>query len=182
MGDPDKIGQVALTLMAEHGWANTTMSMIARAAGVSAPTLFRYFPTKADLLWHGMDDTARAFVDQFAAAPDSAKAGEAVADAYLAMLQADPVRLRLIQARVAIIGRDPGAAEASWPKFEEWRTLVTTMLAQRIDPAEDRVRLNVVGAMVWAALWSALTAWAITGEPDPEPFVRTARDRIAALR
>lgn len=182
MGNPDTIGQVALTLMAEHGWANTTMSMIAQAAGVSTPTLFRYFPTKADLLWHGMDDTSRAFTEQFAATPDSAKPGEAVADAYLAMLQADPDRLHLIQARVAIIGRDPDAAEASWPKFEEWRVLVTTMLAQRIEPSADRVRVRVMGAMVWAALWSAVTAWAVTDEPDPGPFVRIARDHIAALR
>jgi AcrR family transcriptional regulator len=42
--------QIAWKLFAQHGFRNVTIDEIAEAAGVSARTLFRYFPTKEDFL------------------------------------------------------------------------------------------------------------------------------------
>ncbi|MCI2425259.1 TetR/AcrR family transcriptional regulator [Candidatus Acetothermia bacterium] len=45
-----KIKEVALSLFAERGYHQTTMSDIAAAAGVGRGTLYWYFPTKEELL------------------------------------------------------------------------------------------------------------------------------------
>lgn len=42
--------KAALALFAERGYHNVTVADVADAAGVTARTLFRYFPTKEDLL------------------------------------------------------------------------------------------------------------------------------------
>ena len=154
------------------------MAALAEISGVSEPTLFRYFSTKADVLWHGMDESAHAFRLAFAERTTQTPRAVAVTDAYEAMLLRDPDRLSLIKIRAAIIVRDAGAAEASWRKFEEWRALVTEMLATDLgDPANARIR----GAMVWAALWSALTAWSVTDDPEPSAQIAIVRSIVSAL-
>ncbi|ANY25233.1 TetR family transcriptional regulator [Gordonia terrae] len=44
------IRQAALTLIAEQGYAKTTVEQIAEAAGVSHTTFFRYFPSKEQVV------------------------------------------------------------------------------------------------------------------------------------
>ncbi|MEZ4238830.1 MAG: helix-turn-helix domain-containing protein [Myxococcota bacterium] len=46
----DKLQQAAWDLFEAQGYAATTVEAIAAAAGTSVPTLFRYFPSKADLV------------------------------------------------------------------------------------------------------------------------------------
>ena len=45
------IAQAAVQLFEEKGYEATTMDEIARAAHVSRPTVFNYFPRKEDILW-----------------------------------------------------------------------------------------------------------------------------------
>ncbi|GLY31946.1 TetR/AcrR family transcriptional regulator [Kineosporia sp. NBRC 101731] len=53
-----QIRALALTLFEEHGYDQTSLAGIARAAGISRTTLFSYFPAKRDLLWQEFDDRA----------------------------------------------------------------------------------------------------------------------------
>lgn len=54
--DRRHIAQVAVQLFEERGFEAVTMEDVARAASVSRRTLFRHFPTKADLVWTGTDE------------------------------------------------------------------------------------------------------------------------------
>lgn len=55
----DDIRDVALALILEHGYADTSLASIARAAGISRTTLFAYFPSKRDLIWEAHDERTR---------------------------------------------------------------------------------------------------------------------------
>ena len=46
----DSILEAARTAIAERGPGKLTLSAVANAAGISRPTLYRWFPTKGDLL------------------------------------------------------------------------------------------------------------------------------------
>ncbi|TSD93853.1 TetR family transcriptional regulator [Gordonia rubripertincta] len=60
------IREAALHLIAEQGYAKTTVEQIAEAAGVSHTTFFRYFPTKEQVVVGGehFESEARAIVEQ----------------------------------------------------------------------------------------------------------------------
>lgn len=174
-GDPDKISEVAFGLITERGYAGTTMSDIAEAAGISAPTLFRYFPSKSAVLWHGMEDSARLFREAFRARTETSSLVDAIFGAYLDMLHTSPVRLLVIKQRIAIVGQGSDAADAAWLRFEEWSAMVAEFVAERRSIAADSVEATVVGGMIWAALWSAISRWAVGDDPDPAAAVEQAR-------
>ncbi|AKZ53450.1 putative TetR-family transcriptional regulator [Streptomyces ambofaciens ATCC 23877] len=52
----EAIGDAAVALFLEHGFDRVSVSDIAAAAEISKPTLFRYFPTKEDLVLHRFAD------------------------------------------------------------------------------------------------------------------------------
>ncbi|MGC0314769.1 TetR/AcrR family transcriptional regulator [Kitasatospora acidiphila] len=52
----DAIADTAVSLFLEHGFDRVSVNDIAAAAEISKPTLFRYFPTKEDLVLHRFAD------------------------------------------------------------------------------------------------------------------------------
>ncbi|MEU0227188.1 TetR family transcriptional regulator [Streptomyces sp. NPDC006284] len=52
----DAIGDAAVALFLERGFEQVSVNDIAAAAEISKPTLFRYFPTKEDLILHRFAD------------------------------------------------------------------------------------------------------------------------------
>ncbi|MFI7107746.1 TetR family transcriptional regulator [Nonomuraea sp. NPDC050227] len=52
----EAISTAAITLFLERGFDEVPVTEIAAAAGVSKPTLFKYFPTKEDLVLHRFAD------------------------------------------------------------------------------------------------------------------------------
>src|SRR5215470_2798366 len=52
----DAIADAAISLFLAHGFDEVSVADVAAAAEVSKPTLFRYFPTKEDLVVHRFAD------------------------------------------------------------------------------------------------------------------------------
>ncbi|MER7760980.1 TetR family transcriptional regulator [Streptomyces sp. NPDC097619] len=52
----DSIAEAAISLFLEHGFDPVSVNDVAAVAEVSKPTLFRYFPTKEDLVLHRFAD------------------------------------------------------------------------------------------------------------------------------
>lgn len=74
------IREQALSLIARRGYEAVTMRELAAAVGVQAAALYRYFPTKEDLLFALMDEHMSALLASWAAArPASGDAFEALA-------------------------------------------------------------------------------------------------------
>ncbi|WP_210492845.1 mycofactocin system transcriptional regulator [Patulibacter sp. SYSU D01012] len=69
---PLSITQASLALFDRQGYEETTVDEIARAAGISRRTLFRYFPSKHDIVWGDFS----AHVARFRASLDDAPADE----------------------------------------------------------------------------------------------------------
>lgn len=56
--NPDTVAGIALALFAEHGYEQVSMERIAQAAGIGRKSLYRYFTSKADLVWGGIGEAA----------------------------------------------------------------------------------------------------------------------------
>lgn len=64
-----ELQRIAFTLFRKQGFDNTSLTEIARTAGVSRTTLFNYFPTKRDLMWQEHDKREQALTTFFADPP-----------------------------------------------------------------------------------------------------------------
>jgi AcrR family transcriptional regulator len=177
-GDPEEISEIALRLINERGYSATTMTDIAEAAGISAPTLFRYFPSKSSVLWHGMEDSTRLFREACRAQDPGMPLVDAVIAGYFDMLRASPVRIGVIKNRVAIVSRQGEAPDAAWLRHEEWTNMVVELVAERRKIPVDGLEATTIGAMIWSALWAAITAWAASDESEPSRFIDAVRRYI----
>lgn len=166
-GDPAKISELALELMVRDGYEETTMAQIAAAAGVSEPTLFRYFPTKAAVLWYGMEEGQRRFRSGLRAQPAGRQLADAVFDAYAAMLAETTIPKRIIKLRSMILNRDIETGDM-WFHFDEWVVLIAEFVAERrrIEPASFEA--NLVAEVLWAAIRSGLRAWGLRKDVAPQ--------------
>ena len=63
------IVEAAFALFREVGFGATTMPQIAERAGIGRATVFRYFSSKADILWYSQTDTTEEFRTNLAAQP-----------------------------------------------------------------------------------------------------------------
>jgi AcrR family transcriptional regulator len=72
------IGEAAWRLFAERGFDQVTVAEVARAADVAEATVFNYFPTKEDLVYHRMED----FEDELLSAVRDREPGSSIVDAF----------------------------------------------------------------------------------------------------
>jgi AcrR family transcriptional regulator len=93
------IAETARRLFAERGFEAVSVIEIARDAEVSEATVFNYFPTKEDLVYHGME----AFEEELLDAIRNRPAGVSVLDAFGRFV---------IQPRGFLAAKDDAAKEA----------------------------------------------------------------------
>jgi AcrR family transcriptional regulator len=73
-----QIAEAAWRLFADRGFEHVTVAEIAAAAELSEATVFNYFPTKEDLVFHRME----AFEDELLAAIRERPLGESIVQAF----------------------------------------------------------------------------------------------------
>jgi AcrR family transcriptional regulator len=82
--EPDaksRLERAALELYGDGGYEQTTVAEIAKRAGLTERTFFRYFSDKREVLFAGADRLKSLLVDEVTEAPASATPIEAVASA-----------------------------------------------------------------------------------------------------
>lgn len=139
-----RLVEVAAALFETHGYAATSVERIAAEAGVSLPTLFRYFPTKADLLFEGAD----AVVDEWR-------------DAMLAGTPGEPLVTALRRATHAIAFRTPrrGSVAALRAKLSPH------------DPELRRKALEIDARVIGRIAETMGTLLGLDPYEDPRPFL-----------
>jgi AcrR family transcriptional regulator len=174
--DPDAVAGVALRLFAEHGYEQTSMEDIARASGIGRKSLYRYFPTKADLIWGGIEPVVEAsglvLEDaRTSGAPD----GDILSGLRAAALTGAAVipDLAVTRGRLRLIAEYPHLASRSYASLTAQRERARLYLtAAGVD--EDTARY--LCAAYIGATFEAWMRWAAGTEPDPAPYLLAAMD------
>ena len=145
-----------LELFESKGYDATTVAEIARAAGVTEMTFFRYFPTKESLLLDDPYDPEliAAIRQQPVTDAPFLRAARGIRAAWRALPEPEtPV----IRRRVRITARTPSLRGAMWRSTGNTeRAIVEQLVADGTPPGDARV----AAASVLAALVAGLYSWA----------------------
>lgn len=153
----------ALRLFAEQGFDETTVPQIARAAGVSRATVFRYFPAKEDIVFARHPREVEALRSAIRAHPEAGTDRDemiAALEAFVEFLERDAEHLAL---RVAVLDTHPQLASRALADRAEFAEAIAEELSGGEDPD---LRVHVLASAVMAALVLALRVWRESGAGD----------------
>lgn len=156
-----RIADEALRLFVEDGYVATTTEQIAAAADVSPRTVFRYFPTKSDLVFHHEDTWMEIFGKEAArqlpgetGVARLRRASHRIAD----HIEADPEPV-IIAMRVAVAS--PELTERQVTSNSKWVDLVAGTIA---DDSPSAVTARIVGAAMMGMISVVVSEWAQTSQ------------------
>jgi mycofactocin system transcriptional regulator len=169
---------VALRLFTTQGFDDTTVEQIAAAAGVSRRTFFRYYDTKAAVLWHEFDHEVDALRSAFAAVPSDVGLMDAIRQVVVGVnhYQADDVaELRM---RINLIGAVPALQASSAPHYDAWERTVSEFAGRRLGCGPDELLPLAIGRVTLAACRAAFDTWVARADADLTVYLDQA---LAAL-
>jgi AcrR family transcriptional regulator len=162
------IQEHALRLFREQGYDATSVEEIAEAAEVSPSTVFRYFPTKPDLVIY--DDLDERMIEAFRAQPPELNALQALRASFrsgFGALAGQEIALQLERER--LLRSVPELQSAMLGEFARTVGEIADLVAERAQrPANDDAVLALAGAVIGIAI----AAWfAVDMDASPEQFL-----------
>jgi AcrR family transcriptional regulator len=162
------IQEHALRLFREQGYDATSVEEIAEAAEVSPSTVFRYFPTKPDLVIY--DDLDERMIEAFRAQPPELNALQALRASFrsgFGALAGQEIALQLERER--LLRSVPELQSAMLGEFARTVGEIADLVAERAHrPANDDAVLALAGAVIGIAI----AAWfAVDMDASPEQFL-----------
>ena len=167
------IQEHALRLFREQGYDETSIEEIAEAAEVSPSTVFRYFPTKPDLVIY--DDLDERMIEAFRAQPPELNALQALRASFrsgFGGLAGQEMAIQLERER--LMRGVPELQSAMLGEFARTVGEIAELVAERAHrPADDDAVLALAGAVMGIAI----AAWfAVDQDAPAERFL----DRVDA--
>ena len=126
-----RLEQAALKLYVERGFEQTTVAEIAKLAGLTERTFFRYFADKREVLFWGARAFQELIVGSVAAAPDTAAPIDAVAAALEAAGAALQERPYSARQRQTVIAANAELQERELNKMASLASEISDALRQR---------------------------------------------------
>ncbi|WP_378571607.1 TetR/AcrR family transcriptional regulator [Nocardiopsis mangrovi] len=173
----------ALRLFAEQGFGPTTTEEIAAAADVSQRTLFRYFPTKEDIILDVQDEIEEAFRLKLAARP----AAEHPVDSLITALTAawSEVDASVLNAHLRIMrlsDESPKLLAAHLQRSAVNLDLLASLIAHRTgtDTAEDP-RPELVAAAFGSAVHVGIVRCCRSGRGGVDDLVSSVNHCLELL-
>jgi AcrR family transcriptional regulator len=173
----DRLQQAALALYGERGFEQTTVAEIAKRAGLTERTFFRYFADKPEVLFSGSVALQEFVVAQVAAAPDSAAPIDAVASAFEATAGIFDERRESSVQRQAVIEANAGLRQRELIKLATLASAIAEQLRRRgvSDPAA-----SLTAEAGIAVFKVAFERW--INEPGQPDFAKLIRESLTELK
>lgn len=162
----DRIASVALDLFARDGFEQTTVEDIAAAVGVGRRTVFRYFPSKNDMVWgdfEGVMARLRAHLEE--AGPDVPPM-EALRRAVVLSNSYPEEQLSGLRIRMTLISTVPALQAHSMLRYAAWRAVVAEYAAERLGGEPDDLAPQAIAHAALATAMAAFTRW--VGHPNED--------------
>jgi AcrR family transcriptional regulator len=172
-----RLEQAALELYVERGFENTTVAEIAKQAGLTERTFFRYFADKREVLFWGGDLLKELMVRAVASAPDTSAPIDAVGAGLEATVDLFEQRRESVLRRQTVIAANPELQERELIKMASLAAAMAEALRRRgvKDPAAT---LSAEAGI--AVFRVAFERW--IRDTRPRDFRRHIRESLGELR
>ena len=171
---------IALRLFTDHGFEDTTVERIAAAAGVSKRTFFRYFDSKADVLWHAFDGEVRALRAAFAAVPPQVPLMAAIRQVVVGVNRYRAEDVPELRTRMNLIGSVPALQSSAAIRYDSWERAISDFAATRVGQPADSLYPLTVGRATLAACRAAYDRWSARADADLTFYLDAALAALAA--
>ncbi|HVA03952.1 MAG TPA: TetR family transcriptional regulator [Acidimicrobiales bacterium] len=173
----DRLQQAALDLYGERGFEQTTVAEIAKRAGLTERTFFRYFADKPEVLFSGAAALEEFVVTLVAEAPDSEAPIAVVASALEATAGFFNERRDFSTKRQAVIDANADLRERELIKMATLASAVADQLRRRgvSDPAA-----SLTADAGIAVFKTAFERW--ISEPAQQDFATLIRESLDELK
>ncbi|MFB6812318.1 TetR/AcrR family transcriptional regulator [Streptomyces sp. NPDC056387] len=176
------IYDTAMRLFAEQGYEATTIAQIAKEAGISQRSLFRYFGTKEDIVCGEQEELGELLRATVEAQPAAATAWEALRAGFVVLMDAHGEPGQLLEITTMIFDT-PSLRSRYTQKRLRWQEMVLPAVAARMGAGEGpipEVRAAAVVATVFACVDAATEAWVRSGGRADLPVLYD--EALAAVR
>jgi TetR/AcrR family transcriptional regulator, regulator of mycofactocin system len=170
---------ISLRMFTENGFDETTVERIAAAAGVSKRTFFRYFDSKADVLWHAFDGEVRALRAAFGAIPADVPLMAAIRQAVVGVNRYRAEDVPELRTRMHLIGSVPALQASAAQHYDAWERTVTEFAAARLRLPPDSLYPLAIGRATLAVCRSAYERWAERADADLTVYLDQALQALS---
>jgi mycofactocin system transcriptional regulator len=171
---------VALRLFTEQGFDETTVDQVASAAGVSRRTFFRYFDSKAAVLWNAFDLEVATIRRLLAEAPGERPMMEAIRSAVVAANHYHADDVVELRARMNLVGSVPTLQANATLHYSAWEEAIAEFVARRIGQPANSLYPLAVGRAALAVCRAAFDRWVARADTDLQVYIDVAISALAA--
>lgn len=171
---------IALDLFARKGFDATTVDEISAEAGVSSRTFFRYFDTKASVLWHQFDEEVDALRAAFAEVDPALPLMEAIRHVVVGVNHYGADDVPELRTRMQLVGTVPALAADAALRYDAWERAVSEFAAARLDQSPTDLVPLAVGRATLATCRSAYDRWVAVADTDLPSHLDAALRALAS--
>lgn len=155
----EEIATVALGLFERDGFEATTVEGIAAAVGVERRTIFRYFPSKNDIVWGDFDAVIERLRQHLEEAEPETPLLEALRRAAVLSNHYPDDQLPGLRQRMTVITTAPALQAHSMLRYTAWRQAIAEWAAARLGEAPDDLAPQLLSQAALAASMAAFNRW-----------------------
>ncbi|HEY9556447.1 MAG TPA: TetR family transcriptional regulator [Acidimicrobiales bacterium] len=170
----EAIEKAALELLAERGFADTSVEDIAAAAGISRRTFFRYFDSKNDIPFGNFAAFLRQLEGWLGAQPDDRPMLDVIFDAVVRFNRVHTDGPVAHRERMALIMHTPALRASAALHNAEWQAVLARYAARRMGQAEQELGPQVVAHIAVGAASAAYEQWLRDESADLVQTIREA--------
>lgn len=167
MTSKEAIEQHAIELFLRHGYAATSIPMIAVASSVSRTSVFRYWRSKSDLVWGPFDTHIERLGLLLRGTSGDTPVMDAVREQVVENLRLSMVESASWLERFAVIDTAPELRGEEAEHWARWAEVITRFVAERLRLPSRSVAAAAVGGAIQGAFVSVLRGWLTTEDRSP---------------
>ncbi|WP_161557861.1 MULTISPECIES: TetR family transcriptional regulator [Micromonospora] len=155
MSSRQEVEAAAVELFLAHGFEQTTVDDIAAAAGIGRSTFFRYFRTKADILWLPFDDHLKHLTASLAERPLAEPLTTAIIRGVMQAMResGDP---RGVWLRRFVAQEEQALQELESVRWSRWAAVVADFAAKRLSGVRGELAAAMLGGATQALIRSMM--------------------------